>query len=251
MERFVYAFSIGGGTINPTQYCGTNTTWNGTSCIGQNIGNVSCPSIGGNGGGGAGVIMPEINSSTVQIVQIDEHSVLVTFFSNIIGKAWVAYGKNSSYIYGSAPNFGYQNNSGGDDSDTTYHAITINNLESGQLYYFVPVIQAQGYSIRGSEYKFTPKFAVQTITKENICTPQILENVSEKLIIRETVKEVPQNCPGSSNQEFTYSIERIAQGAEPTVSNQDLIVFDLPAGTKDLIFSGKTISLGDIVIVIY
>ena len=88
-----------------------------------------------------------------------------------------------------------------------------------------------------------------------------MEEVSEKIIIRETVREVPQNCPGSigpdigttveGKRDFVYSIERIFQGSKPIVSNDDMAVFDFPEGSKELNFSGKTVPFGEIVITIY
>lgn len=169
MERVVYALAVDGGSCaNGSTFCGDNTSWDAglAQCIGTG---------GGSSSGGGGTILPFINPSTVMVTQIDEHSVLVSWLSNLPGSGRVLYATNSPPNYGTAPNYDYTFSSAEVNNDSTYHAIVINNLQPGTLYYFRPITWSAGRLARGPEVLMAPRFgttqttAVQTETAA--CAP--------------------------------------------------------------------------------
>lgn len=190
MERYVYAFSAGQASANGSSYCGSNTAWSGSFCIGNN------PPVTQNdticGAGDPASSKPEISESTINIVQIDESSVLVSWFSNIKSSSYVVYGKNPPKDYGNPPNYSYEFSTPETSDNSLYHSVAIGGLQNGTLYYFRPVSKAQGTYARGPELKMAPRFAVETKT-------ETIKDISEKIIYQDRVvyqdRDVPQQCP--------------------------------------------------------
>lgn len=155
MERKVVGLvatgaSCGGGDI----YCGADTTWSGALCEGTGGG--ACPSSGGGGGSGGGSIIATISNQTV--TQIDEQSVIVSWFSNLKGDSRVVYSETSPDEYGKAPMYGYTNSVEDLNDEITYHAMIIDGLEVGKVYYFRPVSKtSRGYA-RGEELMMSPMY---------------------------------------------------------------------------------------------
>uniref|UniRef100_A0A7C4M3J6 Fibronectin type-III domain-containing protein n=1 Tax=candidate division CPR3 bacterium TaxID=2268181 RepID=A0A7C4M3J6_UNCC3 len=185
MEREIYAFSVGSSSVaSGSAYCGSNTTWNGAYCVGSSS---SCSSSGG----GVATINPEINETTISIVQVDEKSVLLSWFSNMKSSAWVVYDTVSPSSYGTAPKFSYSFSTPESNDDSLYHSVLIGGLKTGTLYYFRPVIKSQGMTFRGPELKMAPRFATNQI--------ECAEEISEKIVYQDRIvyrdRIIQPNCP--------------------------------------------------------
>jgi len=127
-----------------------------------------CPAGGGGGscgGGGGGTIYPSISNQ--QIYQIDESSVLVTWFSNKNGDSRVYYGSDSvAAPIASAENYSYDYQSVIGDDNKTYHSVTISGLQAGNLYFFRPASLMEGQVYFGEEMVMTPKFSSLTVVNQ-------------------------------------------------------------------------------------
>jgi hypothetical protein len=133
MERVVYAFATetpGGGGV--------------------------CPAGGGAGGG---TIFPEINQSTVKVVQIDDDSVLVAWNTNLLGTTQVFYDLVGHDDLTVPPLYGYEQASPLDEDQSYYHSVVIDGLVAGNLYYFRPVSLMQGRTVFGPELAMAPRFS--------------------------------------------------------------------------------------------
>ncbi|MCC7523165.1 hypothetical protein IT407_05230 [Candidatus Uhrbacteria bacterium] len=167
MPRAVYALTAAGTGVCPSgaTYCGSNTSWNGSQCIGTatTSTSTSCPS---SGGGGGGTFVNEVNQPTVYIAQIDEDSVLVTWTTNRPATSRVVFGKESSTDMNIRPNYGYSNTTPEYPDNDTYHSVIIDGLENGVLYYFRGISEANGVEVYSRELRMAPVFAT-TIVKED------------------------------------------------------------------------------------
>lgn len=148
------------GVAGPVS-CGTNTTWNGTVCV------ASCPAGGSTGSGGSPGINPllGVSLSSITVNQINESSVLVSWLSNVPATSRVIYDMSEHLSMGAAPNYGYVNSTREYANNSTYHSVVIDGLQAGELYYFRPVIRANGQEVYGYEVRMAPLFATQIIEK--------------------------------------------------------------------------------------
>lgn len=156
MERVVYAVAVSGaGCPSGSSFCGSNTTWD--------AGLLMCLGTGGgsSGGGSSPSLSLTIEPSLTYASQINETSVLVTWYSNMPGTGRVIYGTESPDTFGTGPNYNYQYSTPEYNDQSVYHSIVINGLTPGTLYYFRPVTQAQGNEFRGPEVLMVGKFGGQ------------------------------------------------------------------------------------------
>jgi hypothetical protein len=166
MERYVYSVSVsGGGCPLGSSYCGSNTSWSDSLllCVGTGGGSVTPPSSGGSSP------TASINPSTAGIVQIDENSVLITWYSSMAGDARVIYGDDSPVTMGSEPNYNYDYSTETFADNSTYHSVVVNGLEPGKLYYFKPITTMAGNVILGSEMSMAPVYKTSYIGEEKEC----------------------------------------------------------------------------------
>ena len=149
MEYNVYAVSTGGTCPSGSTYCGSNTSWSNSllQCIGTGGGGCS------SGGSGNGIPTTlNINPGTCFASQIDDTSVLITWFSNLPGTTRVVYGPTSvSSLNNAFENLGYSFSTIEKNDNLTYHSVVIKNLEKGKLYYFRPITKASGITAFGPE----------------------------------------------------------------------------------------------------
>lgn len=137
-------------------FCGSNSSWNGSLCIGS----------GGGGGGGGGSSAPtalSINETNESVIQIDASSILVSWYSSIAGTSRVVYGLSSVPVLGLSPNYGYDHSNTEVDNKSAYHAVRIDGLTAGKLYYFRPVTMAGNVEVVGKELLMAPKFATAVV----------------------------------------------------------------------------------------
>jgi len=176
MERVLYSASLSGGVCTAgSSFCGINTTWNGSVCVGN-----SSSSGGGEcgGGGGGGLPILGINTSNITVTQINEHAVLLSWHSSIKATSRVLYGTESTSSYDGPPNYGIAYSTEELVNKTLYHSVVVDGLQTGKLYYFRPVSGARGEEVIGDEVAMAPKFAtyitetIVTEDKEVIC-PEI------------------------------------------------------------------------------
>jgi len=127
----------------------------------------SCPAGGSTGSGGSPGINPllGVNLSSITVNQINESSVLVSWLSNVPATSRVIYDMSEHLSMGAAPNYGYVNSTREYANNSTYHSVVIDGLQAGELYYFRPVIRANGQEVYGYEVRMAPLFATQTIEK--------------------------------------------------------------------------------------
>lgn len=180
MERVVYAMAVsvsgtlgscaagssycGAGTAwngaacvaaSGSSYCGTDTSWNGSLCIGTGGGSASCPSVGGGGSSSASL---EINITTVNVVQIDGSSALVSWTSNVPGSSRVVFGQKIPLDLGLRPNYGYESSTAEFADDSLYHSVVVDGLENGRLYRFRPLSVMNGREVYGPEVLMAPVY---------------------------------------------------------------------------------------------
>ncbi|MCC7357546.1 hypothetical protein IT408_03515 [Candidatus Uhrbacteria bacterium] len=176
MERVVYSMPTegvpSGSCPSGSTFCGSNTSWNGSQCIGTG-GSVSCPVSGG--GGSTGVIVA-VNEITANIIQVDEDSVLVSWNSNSEGSSRVVFGPSSANERGPAPLYGYALSTPERDDKSNYHAVQIDGLETGKVFYFRPISRINGVEAVGNvELQMAPVFGkrVETIAACPVETPSV------------------------------------------------------------------------------
>lgn len=131
----------------------------------------SCCSSGGGGGGGScgggggSTLYPSISNQ--QIYQINEDSVLVTWYTNMPGDSRVYYGTDSvATPLASSDTYSYDYKNINLAGGKTYHAVTINGLKPGNLYFFRPASLMEGQIYLGAEMAMTPKFASVTVVNQ-------------------------------------------------------------------------------------
>jgi len=161
MEREVWAMSLTGGVCPAgSTFCGANTSWNGTSCVGTSSGSGGTTS----GCGGGSALPPlSINLTNLTVTQIDEHSVLVSWYSTLKGSARVLYDVVHRTGLDNDPNFGFPYSTIRQEDDSVYHGVVVDSLTTGTLYYFRPATEANGHEVIGEEVKMAPVFATRTV----------------------------------------------------------------------------------------
>lgn len=185
MEREVYGLVVDGVGIcaDGSTFCGANSLWNGAKCVGT----VPPGQGGSSGGGGAGSIALTINS--VDVTQINESSVLVTIQTNKDAQGWIAYGATQPQDYGTEPYFGYTFISETSDDISRYHSFRIDNLQTGQLYWFMPLAKIGNEVVRGDAVRMAPVFATNYIEVEKIIREIVEIAGPERIIIRTVTQE--------------------------------------------------------------
>lgn len=181
MEQVVYSMPTegvpAGSCASGSTFCGSNTTWNGSQCIGTGGATSSCLSSGG--GGSTGVIIA-VNEITASIVQVDEDSALVSWTTNVEGSARVAFGPVSATERGPAPLYGYAFTTAERDDHSTYHAVQVDGLEPGKVFYFRPISRMNGVEVVGNvELQMAPIFRPQA--EESVC-PLVQTGPSQAII---------------------------------------------------------------------
>lgn len=162
MERVVYAVVAAGGVCpSGATFCGSGTSWNGASCVSSSSGGSSTPATG-YGGTRPPV---RINDSNMSISQIDEHSVLVTWYSNTKGSSRVLYGTEHTISLFAPPNYGIQYSTQEVLDNSVYHLVVVDGLTPGTLYYFRPVTVANGQELIGRELMMAPRFDTEIIER--------------------------------------------------------------------------------------
>jgi hypothetical protein len=211
MPRVVYGLVAAGtgSCASGATYCGTNTSWNGSMCVGTSTTSTSSTCTTGSGGGG-GSFVNEINPTTVRVDQIDEDSVLVTWISTRPGTGRVVYGEQTSVNLGLRPDYGYENSTPVYNHNDTYHSVVIDGLEAGKLYYFRPLTEANGSEVYGKEVLMTPVFGTRLVREdgtpiptEAICPAPITNTVVETRVVTRPSRQGSQPV-------------QVAQPARPT-----------------------------------
>jgi hypothetical protein len=212
MERVVYAFGIDGASCSGScpsgsSYCGANTSFSGGQCVGTGGGSGGSS----NGGGGVAHTVLAVNDTTIRVEQIDEHAVLVSWTSNVPGSGRVLFDVQSpTQLLG--PNFGYRFSTPESADNSTYHAVKVENLAPGQLYFLRPVSRMNGLEFLGMEVKGVSKFATETITE------RILEiRTATTTIVKTVTSTVPFVCPVVSAVPVTPLAPSVPRPAVPPV----------------------------------
>ncbi len=217
MPRVVYGLVAAGNGVCPSGaiYCGTDTSWNGSMCIGTGGATTTvtvCPTTGSGGGGS---YVNEVNPTTVRVDQIDEDSVLVTWISTRPGTGRVVYGEQTSVDLGLRPNYGYDQTTQTYNHNDTYHSVVIDGLQAGKLYYFRPLTEANGTEALGKEVLMTPKFATQLVREDGtpIPTDAVCPAVAAPTTIIETRVVTRPSRQGAQPIQVTQPVQQ----AQPTV----------------------------------
>lgn len=188
MERYVFDLVVEGGSCQAgSSYCGANTSWSGSLCVGTGGGGGG-GGCGGGGGGGGGTTAFSINSSNAFVSQINETSVLVTWYSTLPASGRVVYGTSAQDVPGPQPDYGYSLTSNESSDNSTYHSAIISGLKAGTLYYFRPVSKEGGREVLGPELKMAPLFA--SLPGEKVVCQS---TVVEKPVVKTAEKKVTAN----------------------------------------------------------
>lgn len=138
----------GGESGSGSAYCGSNTTWD--AGLGRCVGN-------GGGSGGVSIIVPTINPANVTALQIDETSILLTWYSSQAGSSRVIYDTQSPKNYGTSPNYNYAYSTSVKNDNSAYHSVVVDGLHPGVIYYLRPITIVAGNEIRGEEITMVTK----------------------------------------------------------------------------------------------
>jgi len=182
---------------------GDVTDGDGCDSVCQFEASVSPPPAGSGGGGSGGggsaeVLFPKVSAGSVNVIQIDETSVLVTWFSNLPGTSRVLYDAVSHDVIGAPPNYGYLYSTAEQDDNRLYHSVVVNGLTTGTLYHFRPLTRARGHEAWGEEVRMAPVFG--TILLECVAPEQLPLDTSEPEIFiveveRERIITIPVPTP--------------------------------------------------------
>jgi|GEM_PF-907967 hypothetical protein len=213
MERVAYTATVEGGAClaSGSSFCGSNTTWDASlsKCTGTGG---SSSSSGGSGSSGSIVLIVRPNSTSA--TQVNESTVLITWYSTLPSTSRVVYGTAPQTIVGPKPNYGYQFSTPEINSNSTYHAVEVTRLKAGEVYYFRPITRNDSTETYGSEVIMAPKFAtktpVRTITITTPGTP------SEETCSTSTCPACPTNI--NQSQKPTILTEVFNR---TTTTNQD------------------------------
>lgn len=164
MSRYVYSVSTGGSCVG-SSYCGSNTSWSTSllKCVGTGGG-----ACGGGSSGGSSPTLLNISPNNAFATQVDGSTVLITWYSSIAGSSRVVYGTSPvESVNQTNTNLGYPYGTTERLDNSVYHAVLINNLEKGKVYYFRPMTKAGGNEVYGPELLMSPQFeVVREIVKE-------------------------------------------------------------------------------------
>jgi len=261
MERYVYAFSIQGAScVAGSTYCGTNATWDGAMCNGT-AGSAFCGSntswsgslcvgTGGgssSGGGGGGTTIFAINSANAFVSQVNETSVLVTWYSSLPASGRVVWDTSAVGDLGSQPNYGYSQSTAETDNASIYHSVLITGLKAGNLYYFRPISQAAGYAeLLGPELKMAPVFATTV-------------SVNQSCVVNPTSKPAPSSAPAKNNNPPAPVIQQPTTPAVPSVpavvpssgTTQDINILNINSFDSQINLNGTATPNADLTIIVY
>lgn len=221
MERVVYSMPTegvpAGSCASGSTFCGANSTWNGSQCIGTGGSTASCPT----GGGGSTGVIVAINEIVATIVQVDEDSVLVSWTSNSEGSSRVVFGPVSAKERGPAPLYGYALSTPERDDKSLYHAVQIDGLETGKVFYFRPISRINGVEAVGNiELQMAPVFGKTTNTQP-VETCRIESTESAVRDPKPTVSPPPKSSPRPSQTSSRSTVK-----AKPV----KIITIDQPKG---------------------
>ncbi|HVM91107.1 MAG TPA: fibronectin type III domain-containing protein [Verrucomicrobiae bacterium] len=188
MERVVYAFvaeGVSSSCPSGSSFCGAGTTWNGSQCVASGGGGGSCSASGG----GTSAIPLSINEPTVSVTQLDEHSVLVTWATNLPAGSLLRYGTQPSKD-GAPPRYGYDLATVEQNTTSTFHSVVLDGLSPGVLYYFRPVSRWYGEYAAGQERVFATRSPSQIVGEGNVTagTPPVGS-------VQTTSSSAPILCP--------------------------------------------------------
>ncbi len=179
MERVVVGFVAGsvGVCTDGSAFCGPSTSWNGAQCVGTG-------SSSRNSGSTLLNIPLEIHS--MQVAQVNESTILVSFFTNKQATTWVVYDDQEHSSLFEAPLFGYENRTTERATNLLYHSFVITDLQPGMLYRLRPVAQAGEAPVLGAELLMAPVFATRVVevpvesdTRDAMVTPAPDEETSD------------------------------------------------------------------------
>ncbi len=173
MPVYIYGLTGSAASMCPagSSFCGSNTSWNGSQCVGTGGG--SGGSCSSSGGGGAATTPPnQINDATLYIIQIDQHSVLLSWNSNQDGTARVVYGTEPSANLTLRPDYGYQLSTPETADNSVHHSVVVGGLNPGQLYYFRAITKVNGVEAISSELRMAPLFTTTIVNSQGTPLPQ-------------------------------------------------------------------------------
>ena len=197
-------------TIDGSTYCGTNTTWDGYRCVGTS--GATPPATSGQISGAC--ILPNNNPqlgvSNAFATQINANGVLVTWNSGDLATGQVRYGSSPNNLNNTVDEI---SNSG----PSTYHSITISNLETGKLYYFEPISKKGSQTISGPILKMSPAYSITNITGQspnNISNSNSIYTTTCRPI--EIIKEI-NPTDGSVIQSYNINNKPVSLDASSTI----------------------------------
>lgn len=152
-----------------------------------------------------------LNQTSFQIIQINEHAILVSWISNQPGFGRVVYGLKSADTLSSGPTYGYPFMTPVLTDASTYQAVVIDNLEAGKLYHFRPVSRVNGSEIIGPELK------IELLQKTG-ATPLVTEPTSETGEPRNPITPPKQPATPGSKPVLTTTPPKPPSPSTPTSS---------------------------------
>lgn len=191
MGRYVYALAAEdpecAACAAGSTYCGENTEWDGSECVGTGGGGGACPSgstyCGVNTVFSGGLCVSSLTCgdegdywvtreiSNVSVQQVDETSVMVTWNTNGPGSSRVVYDTKSYDGLTPARNYEYRFSTKEVSKGKTSHAVLITGLTPGTMYYFRPTSRIWNSGVFGEEVPMSPKFGSRVIIQD----PEIVE----------------------------------------------------------------------------
>jgi len=160
--------------------CGANTTWNGTQCVGTGGGSTGGCSSTGWGGSTQSAPILNVAINSVTVTQVNETTALVEFSSNVPASSRVIYSLFSRSVLGDKPNYGYTYSTVSQEDNSTQHSVIVSNLQPGLVYYFRPLIKANGEEVYGPELKLASLFKATIIERYVTSTIQSEPKIEEK-----------------------------------------------------------------------
>ena len=161
-----------------------------------------------------------LNQSSFQVIQINEHAVLVSWISNQPGFGRIIYGVKSVDGLSAGPTYGYPFTTPELKEASTYQAIVIDVLEADTLYYFRPVSRVNGNELIGPELKMTTRFKREApiVIPEPTIGTQIPTNGSPSSTkpTKNENKPVPAKIP---SQQKTSSSTSPIKASEPLITS--------------------------------
>ncbi len=213
MERVVYAFGVDGASCSGScpsgaSFCGSNTTFSGGQCVGTGGGSGTATG----GGGGVAHTVIAINEPTVNVAQIDEQSVVVTWTSTVPGSGRVVYDVVSPTKM-EGPYLGYRFSTAEEIRNGLVHSVVVPRLAPGQLYFFRPITKANGIEVYGPEIKMAPRFKTEVLREEIIT-----EKTRTETITKVVTTTVPLVCPTPAASTPRPALSRPTRPATPAAT---------------------------------